>query len=188
MIQKYNITGKLLEIGCGEGRDACVLLERGFDLLATDISSEAVSFCRREWPRYAENFQILDCINDELDEKFDFVYAIAVVHMLVCQEDRNGFYRFIREHLKETGIALICTMGDGVQERCTDISTAFQVQERVHEQTGKPLWIAATSYRAVSFETFERELAENGLHILKQGITQVDPDYRTMMYALVRKS
>ena len=39
---------KLLEIGCGEGRDAYPLLAQGFDLLATDVSLEAISFCQRE--------------------------------------------------------------------------------------------------------------------------------------------
>ena len=107
--------------------------------------------------------------------------------MLVRQEDRNGFYQFIKGHLKENGIALICTMGDGILERCSDISSAFDLQERVHEQTGKTVWIAGTSYRGVSFETFDRELTENGLNIVKQGITDVEPDYWKMMYAVVRK-
>lgn len=187
VITENKVTGSLLEIGCGEGRDACVLLEQGFDLLATDVSPEAISFCRQEWPQYAEHFQILDCINGCLNKKFDFVYAVAVLHMLVRQEDRNGFYQFIKGHLKENGIALICTMGDGILERCSDISSAFDLQERVHEQTGKTVWIAGTSYRGVSFETFDRELTENGLNIVKQGITDVEPDYWKMMYAVVRK-
>ena len=33
---------KLLEIGCGEGRDAMALLGQGYDLLATDASPEAI--------------------------------------------------------------------------------------------------------------------------------------------------
>lgn len=37
---------RLLEIGCGEGRDAFPLLEQGYDLLATDVSPEAIAF----WP------------------------------------------------------------------------------------------------------------------------------------------
>lgn len=40
-------TDKILEIGCGEGRDALWLLEQGYDILATDVSKEAISYCKR---------------------------------------------------------------------------------------------------------------------------------------------
>ena len=112
---------KILEIGCGEGRDAFPLLRQGFDLLATDVSQEAIRFCRERMPDHAERFQILDCVSGRLNTAFDFIYAIAVVHMLVPDEDRNAFYSFIREHLKPEGIALIGTMG-GSRSCCSTTS------------------------------------------------------------------
>lgn len=180
-------SAKMLEIGCGEGRDARYLLHCGYDLLATDISPDAVAYCRKENAKFSQCFHVVDCITDRLEEKFDFIYAIAVVHMLVLDEDRNAFYRFVREQLSENGIALICTMGDGEYERKSDISTAFDLQERIHEPTGQKVHIAGTSYRAVSFETFDRELVYNGFMILQQGITDMKPDYWKMMYAVVKR-
>lgn len=177
---------KLLEIGCGEGRDAYALLKQGFELLATDVSPEAISFCRKSMPDYKDHFQILDCVTGKLDSTFDFIYAIAVVHMLVPDADRNAFYSFIREHLNPSGIALIGTMGDGATERQTDIRTAFDIQDRIHEQSGKALQIASTSCRMVSFQTFENELKQNGLVVIKQGITAIEPDFPQMMFAVVR--
>lgn len=177
----------LLEIGCGEGRDARFLLNRGYDLLATDISEEAIAYCSREDPVHAEHYRVLDCVCGSIDRKFDFIYAVAVVHMLVEDDDRKSFYSFIREHLKDGGMALICTMGDGKMERATDASTAFDLQERIHEPTGKKVSIASTSYRAVSFETFEQEIEGNGLAIVIQGLTDIQPDYWKMMYAVVKK-
>lgn len=189
IISEFSITSddKILEIGCGEGRDAGYLLNRGYDLLATDISPEAVSWCVRKHPEYTEHFRTLNCITDRLDMKFDFIYAVAVVHMLVQDGDRDGFYSFIRDQLAEDGIALICTMGDGQFERASDITTAFELQKRTHEETGKTVYIAGTSYRAVSFETFADELERNGLAIVKQDLTVVEPDYGTMMYAVVKR-
>ncbi len=179
---------KILEIGCGEGRDAIPLLKQGFNLLATDVSAEAVAFCQKKWPAFKEHFQVLDCIAGNLCGTFDFVYAVAVVHMLVLDEDRNAFYGFIREHLTSDGIALICTMGDGNSERQTDIRVAFDIQNRTHEQTGKSVQIANTSCRMVSFQTFEEELNRNSLSIVKQGITTIEPDFSQMMYAIVKKA
>lgn len=50
VIEKYNInrSQRLLEIGCGEGRDARTVLERGFQLTATDISGEAIAYCKQK--------------------------------------------------------------------------------------------------------------------------------------------
>ena len=160
IMDKYKITcdHKLLELGCGEGRDAFPLLNTGFDLVATDISPAAIRYCQNKRPEYADRFQVLDCVAGTLDGKFDFIYAVAVVHMLVLDEDRNAFYTFIREHLLPDGFALICTMGDGKMERQTDIHTAFDLQKRTHEQTGLEVSVASTSCRMVSFSAFEEEL------------------------------
>ena len=179
---------KILEIGCGEGRDAVPLLNQGYDLLATDASEEAIRFCKEKAPQYSAKFQVLDCITEKLDERFDFIYAVAVLHMLVDDKDRDGFFRFILEHLNRDGIALICTMGDGQLERKSDISTAFYLQQRVHQETGRILRIAGTSCRMVSFDTFNKELERNQLAVVEQGICSDEPNFNNLMYAVVRKS
>ena len=188
IMDKFEITRdhKLLELGCGEGRDAFPLLNAGFDLVATDISTAAIRYCQKKLPEYADRFQVLDCVAGTLDGKFDFIYAVAVVHMLVSDEDRNAFYAFIRDHLSPNGIALICTMGNGKMERKTDIRTAFNLQKRTHEQTGLEVSVASTSCRMVSFSTFEEELKNNELKILETGITNATPDFPVLMYAVVQ--
>lgn len=187
-VEKFEInrTQKILELGCGEGRDAYPLLQLGYDVRATDISEAAVRYAQKKWPQYAKNFAVLDCISEILEEKFDFIYAVAVVHMLVEDTHRDAFYRFIRTHLNEAGIALICTMGDGTIERQSDIRTAFDLQNRIHEQTGKQVQIASTSCRMVSFETLHKELQRNGLALLQEGMTAAPPDFPQLMYVVVK--
>lgn len=187
VLRKYRIDPgqDLLEIGCGEGRDARAVLEGGYSLLATDISTEAIAYCKKRMPHFQEHFHVLDCLSDKLDQAFDFIYAVAVVHMLVLNGDRNGFYQFIHQHLKPEGLALICTMGDGEFEMQSDISRAFEIQQRDHE-SGKML-VAGTSCRMVSFQTFEDEIRRNGLEIVEKGITAALPDFNSLMFAVVRK-
>ena len=129
VIEKYHITHdhRLLEIGCGEGRDSRAVLEHGYDLMATDISPEAIAYCQKQMSRYTHHFKVLDCLSDKLDAQFDFIYGIAVIHMLVLDEDRDAFYQFIYNHLKPNGLALICSMGDGEFEMQSDISKAFDM-------------------------------------------------------------
>lgn len=188
MIEKYQLRPDqpMLEIGCGEGRDAGAVLDRGYGLIATDLSGEAIAYCKKRMPQYEDRFRILDCLTQRLETRFDFIYAVAVIHMLVPDEDRDGFYRFIRSHLSDGGIGLICTMGDGEFEMQSDISQAFTLQERNHG-TGKML-VAGTSCRMVSFPTFERELARTGLTVLEKGITAAMPNFNSLMYAVVRKT
>ena len=187
ILHKYKLQKNqlLLEIGCGEGRDSRIILENGYNLMATDISPEAIKYCKKTMPAYDSNFRILDCLSSNLEEKFDYVYAVAVIHMLVLDEDRNGFYQFIHNHLKQEGIALICTMGDGNFEMQSDINNAFEIQEREHE-SGK-MMVAGTSCRMVSFNTFENELQRNKLDIIEKGITSALPNFNSLMYAVVRK-
>lgn len=186
IISRYHLHPEhsLLEIGCGEGRDSSTVLENGFNLMATDISPEAINYCKKKMPGFESKFMVLDCLSSDLDMKFDFIYSIAVIHMLVLDEDRNGFYQFIHSHLKSDGIALICSMGDGKYEMQSDISNAFEIQEREHE-SGK-MMVAGTSCRMVSFSTFENELLRNGLKIIEKGITSAMPNFNSLMYAVVQ--
>lgn len=187
-MEKFEVStdSVILEIGCGEGRDARFLLKRGYDIFATDVSAEAVAYCQKKDPEHSDRYGRLNCLDCQLDTRFEFIYAIAVIHMLVLQEDRSQFYEFFRDHLTENGIGLICSMGDGVQERCSDISNAFTTQERTHEQSGQKLHLASTSYRAVSFDTFRDEIEQSGLQILEMGLTDIQPDYWKIMYAVVK--
>ncbi len=187
VMNRHAVTGRILEIGCGEGRDAVPLLDRRYDVLATDLSPEAISWCRNRFPRYKERFACLDCLRDRLAEKFDFIYAVAVLHILVEDGDRQNFFRFFRDQLTDSGIGLICTMGDGHAEFSSDTALAFQRQERIHQESGRRLSIAGTSCRVVSGETFFAELKESGLEILELGMTQSPPDFSRMLYAVVKR-
>ena len=74
VIRRYHIQTDqdLLELGCGEVRDARAVLGNGFRLTATDISEEAISYCKKTKPRYVRNFRVLDCLSGKMDSSFDF--------------------------------------------------------------------------------------------------------------------
>lgn len=188
VINKFGIhkNEPILEIGCGEGRDSIVLLKNGYNLLATDVSSQAINYCKEQYKNYADNFQLLDAVNGTHDKKYDFVYSVAVIHMLVLDEDRKAFYSFIKEHLNDNGIALICTMGNGEIERMTDVSKAYCMSERTFE--GETMLVAETSCRIVTFDKFENELINSKFEIIEKGLTTVGTQFPDMMYAVVKKS
>lgn len=182
---KINKNDRILEIGCGEGRDAIALLKEGYNVLATDISREAIDYCRNLLPEQSKKFQVLDCLNTSTNDKYHFIYAVAVIHMLVLDEDRQKFYKFIYEHLEEHGLALICSMGDGETEYQSNIDDAFDIQKREH--VSGDVMVAATSCRMVSFKTLESELQKAQLAIIKKGLTESLPDFNSLMFVLVEK-
>ena len=162
-------------------------MQQGYDILASDISPEAISFCKKKVPEYAGKFMVLNACEDSRDETYDLIYSIAVLHMLVLEEDRNKFLTFVREHLNEEGYGLLLSMGDGEMEYSSDISNAFDKQERVHAETGTKVCIVSTSCRVVSFQTLERELEKNNLLVVEKGITSIEPGFPVIMYVLVKK-
>lgn len=189
MLEKYGKTGgRILDVGCGEGRDCLFLLKRGCDVQAVDISEEAIRYCRERAGKGNESrFHVADVCRGELAGEFDFIYSVATLHMLVLQEDRERYLAFIREHLAQGGYALILSMGDGVQERESDIRDAFEDVERSHWETGEELMIAATSCKIVSLPTFRRELEKSGLVIAEDGMTGIEPDFPFILYAVVQR-
>jgi hypothetical protein len=114
-------------------------------------------------------------------------FQVAVIHMLVPDEDRADFYRFIRDQLSDTGVALICSMGNGITERQSDLRFAFELQKRTHDESGQSLMLAGTSCRMVSFPSFESEMRGHGLKILKTGMTRIETVFSEIMYAVVGK-
>ena len=187
-INKYKIgkNDKLLELGCGEGRDAIALLNQGYKLIATDVSEEAISYCQSKFNKYSTSFHQLDFIEDVHAFSYDFIYAIAVLHMLVLDEDRKAFYQFIHNHLNNNGVALITSMGDGVTTIESDINKAFDITKREH--FSGEVEVTTTSCRMVNFCTFKKEAIENDFVILEEGITSAIPEFDKLMYLVIKKA
>lgn len=189
MLRKYHIAkdAPILEIGCGEGRDSIAVLKESYCLTASDVSSEAIRYCKAKFPAYQSCFQVIDACRDDPGQRFDFIFATSVLHMLVADADRNTFLKFFYDHLTPKGKALILTMGDGVAEFRSDPNTAYELQERTNNAVQAPVIVPNTSCAMVSFATLEKELAKAGLTVLESGITQSLPDFNSLMYAVVER-
>lgn len=189
-IIKYNIdkAASILEIGCGEGRDAKYLLGKNYNVLATDVSKEAINYCKKIDKEHSNNYEVLDVLDcDDYSKKFDFIYSVACLHMLVLDEDRNKYFEFINNHLNDNGYALVLTMGDGKTERSSDITKAWEDVERMHQESGIKMNVATTSCRIVNFETLTKEVELQNLKIIEQGITSIIPNFPEIMYVIIKK-
>lgn len=182
-------TAEILEIGCGEGQNALYLIKNGFNVKASDVSSEAVAWCKKEAIKNnlnPNNFFVLDALDNKLTNKYDIIYSISTLHMLVLDSDRTKFLDFIYEHLKENGIAIISIMGDGINEKnTTDISKSFEKTER--HINGKTVQVASTSCRIVNWENFFKELKTSKLETISHTISTEISGFNSSMIVEVRR-
>lgn len=189
-LKKCKITknSNILELGCGEGRDAIYLLDNGYNVLGVDYSFAVIDKCNELTNyKYVNNFKQLDLIENSLNEKFDFIYSVAVIHMFVLDEHRNKFYNFIYDHLKDNGIALIISMGDGTLEINSDLEKAFDDTKRVNINTNKEIMVASTSCRVKKIDEMKKEIQLNNLEILEEKIIDDVPSFNKCMLFIVKK-
>lgn len=175
ILKKYgaNAQSKILEIGCGEGQNALFLQENGFDICATDVSKEAIKWCKKHAEArklLPDKFFVLDVLDNKFEEKFDFILAISTIHMLVLDDDRRAFFDFIFNHLHEGGIAIVTSMGDGDQTKddC-DVKKAYNLVKRINDR-GEFL-LPTTSCKIVNWETLTNEIKNSKLNIKEKYIS-----------------
>ncbi len=190
LLKKYGATknSRILEIGCGEGQNAIYLLSRGYNVLASDISPEAIRWCKqkaKEKNVSEQPFFVMDILKNSLKDKFDFIYSVAVLHMLVEQDDRDKFLNFVHDHLKDNGKAFIIVMGDGVETRKTDTSKAFELADRTFN--GETIQVATTSCRMVTWSEFLNELSRANLNVIHHYVDTTIAGFDVSMVAEVEK-
>ena len=73
--------GKILDIGCGNGRDAYFFNRKGFDVTGIDISHKAIQ--KNSKPKIKNLvFKKFDVGKDKLQNKFEIIYCRFFLHTL----------------------------------------------------------------------------------------------------------
>ena len=93
---------KILEVGCGTGNYTKILLERGYEVTAVDISEDMLEIARRKCNCTLIKGDIKDIA---LNEKFDTCVAMfAVMGYITKNSDIIKALNNIRRHLKPNGV------------------------------------------------------------------------------------
>lgn len=189
VIKKYNISKEsdILDLGCGEGRDAIYLLNKGYNVLAIDYSNTVINKCNEiTLNKYINNFKSFDILKDKLNKKFDFIYSVAVIHMFIDKKDRNKFYNFIHEHLNKSGYSLIISMGDGITNYKTEKKDSFNKSYKINMNNNKKYLITNTSCNIVDINTLKKEITLNNLIIVDIWISNNVPGFTKSICILVK--
>ncbi len=116
----FNLLGEsdakrnILEIGCGDGRDAEVILEHHCNYVGFDISKELIKIAKQHVPD--GKFEIGDARTYKYSSGHDIVFAFASLLHLDKQELQNVI-RSVHESLKPGGVFYISLkMAESYQE------------------------------------------------------------------------
>ena len=108
--------GNALELGCGPGRNAIFLAEKGFKVDAVDLSEQSINWATER--AYERNFKI-NFINQNIfdlnveEYKYDFIYDSGCFHH-IAPHRRMDYINLIKKSLKPGGyFALNCFIENG---------------------------------------------------------------------------
>lgn len=188
ILKELNINNNILDLGCGEGRDAIYLLEKGYNVDACDYSKEAINCCNNITNnKYKNNFFTLDIFKNKFTKKYNFIYSICVLHMFVLNEHRKKYFEFLYDHLNLDGYALIIVLGDGISQKETNIDEAFKLEKRIIQNTNISVNIPKTSCKIVTREELNKEITSANFKIIKEWISYDVPGFNETMCTLIKK-
>lgn len=111
-LQDIPPNGKILDLGCGSGRDSKYFLDHGYDVVAIDGSNE---LCKLASSYIGQPVRCLDFNDLDFDSEFDGIWACAsLIH--VKKRDIAGILDKVWTSLKKDGI-LYCSFKFGNEER-----------------------------------------------------------------------
>ncbi|WP_096155396.1 class I SAM-dependent methyltransferase [Bacillus sp. FJAT-45066] len=109
--EKGNNPNRVLEIGCGPGRNAVYMAKRGCDVDAIDIADNAIEWAKERASEEGMkiNFQCSSLFNFEYEPNtYDFIYDCGLLHHLAPHR-RITYLEIIKKALKKNGhFGLVC--------------------------------------------------------------------------------
>ena len=96
---------RVLDIGCGEGKDAVFFAKNGYRVSAFDIAQKGIDKAKRlaEEHQVDVNFFKADILDFRLENEFDVLFCSGVLHF-VPNELRQEIFENYREHTAVGGI------------------------------------------------------------------------------------
>jgi SAM-dependent methyltransferase len=106
LAQKYNPGAtSLIDLGCGTGRHAFLLAEKGYQVSGVDLSEEMLEVAKVKYAHPKIAFYQADATKVRLNKKVDVATALFhVVSYQTTNENLTGIFQTAQEHLNDGGI------------------------------------------------------------------------------------
>jgi ubiquinone/menaquinone biosynthesis C-methylase UbiE len=171
-------TGKLLELGCGDGSVTLCLAKMGFDVHGIDISPTAISWAQEKAKErnIKAEFRVGNVVDLPYpDDFFDIVVDAHCGHCIIG-EDRKLFFSEAFRVLRCGGLFIVMTMcADPSDKRYSDPISRYMVRNGI-----------AGRYKGLPEDIME-EIRAAGFHIKHWEVEMASDDEHPDMLNLVAK-
>lgn len=102
---KPNKNIKVLDIGCGEGKDMVYLAKQGYDVYGFDVTKNGINKTLRmaKENNVEVNAFVADINNFDIKEKFDIIYSTGTIQYL--DDDKiDAFFKKVKDMTNVNGI------------------------------------------------------------------------------------
>lgn len=130
---------KVLEIGCGNGRDAEEITKRTNDYLGLDVSEKLIDLARIKVPQ--AQFEVADIVSFEFPKNLDIVFAFAsLIH--ITKQEFEVIIKRIYDALNSSGIVRISLKYSDAYKELTEesefgIRTYYHYSQKDIEELAK---------------------------------------------------
>jgi len=171
---------RVIEFGCGEGRDSIFLAKSGFKVTAVDIAPSAIQRAE-EWASregVEVDFQVNDvtALKDMPDESFDLGVNIGCLQMFPRYDDRRKHFSEAFRVLKPNGVFFLCNMAVLTKEEVDEQFGSKWKSPKVGELTPRKIMVDGKEKEILlpiiaghgsTKDELTRELNETGFCILQ---------------------
>lgn len=109
-----NKNGRILDVGCGPGKDSHYIASKGFEVVGVDLSEEMIKIAKKNFPRI--DFRIMDMRELSFEpNSFDGIFvAFSFIHL--PKKEVSGVLIKLYELLKGGGSIYIAVQEDESKE------------------------------------------------------------------------
>ncbi len=122
---------RILEVGCGNGRDAAFFHECGYEVTAIDSSLSAIEYCRKLYAETGIQFIVAKADTGLTldDEQYDAIYSRFCLHAMTPTEE-SKFLKYATAKLVDGGHLFIeCR---SINDRLASKGEVLSPTERIH--------------------------------------------------------
>jgi ubiquinone/menaquinone biosynthesis C-methylase UbiE len=122
---RYKAADKILDAGCGTGRNMHWFLQNNFNIYGTDISDEAISYLKNKYPDLPADKFLVSAVEETFfpDDHFDHIFSSAVLHFANSTAHFNKMMTEMVRTLKPGGTLFIRMTSDiGIEDKVAHIA------------------------------------------------------------------
>ncbi|MDG1332634.1 MAG: class I SAM-dependent methyltransferase [Crocinitomicaceae bacterium] len=109
---RVNSESKILDAGCGSGRNIHYLIENNLNVSGVDANAEVIHQLRENYPKTKHRFHYSTLEDFTSSDRFDFVICNAVLHFARDHEHFSKMFASLISLLSKNGILFIRMTSD----------------------------------------------------------------------------